>query len=124
MVAPLEEMLRNSRLFDPMFVLVTFSAVPVVVVSVLTRPPVAPGLQGFSSHTFTVPPPVAVKPALLPVDSEIPPEKVIVVPVLFVREIPLLVPPESLIAPVKLLVSPVLLEMEINCPLESVMVPA
>src|SRR5215217_4633970 len=60
---PLDEMLRNSRLFEPMVVLVTLSAVPVVLVSVLTNAPVAAGLQGFSSQTLMVAPaPLAFSP--------------------------------------------------------------
>src|SRR5690606_11089916 len=47
------EMLRNSRWFELIVVLATLSAVPVVVVRVLTRRPVAPGLHGFSSQTST-----------------------------------------------------------------------
>ena len=52
----------------PIVVLATLSAVPVVVVSVLTSAPVAAGLHGFSSQTLIVPPPVAVKAALAPVE--------------------------------------------------------
>src|SRR6476660_1627065 len=51
---PFDEILRNSRLFEPMVVFATSSAVPVVVVSVLTSAPVAAGLHGFSSQTLTV----------------------------------------------------------------------
>src|ERR671925_509504 len=51
LVAPFDEMLRNSRLFAPIVVLTTLSAVPVVDVSVLTTEPVAAGLHGLSSQT-------------------------------------------------------------------------
>ena len=81
--------LRNSKLFAPMFVLATFSAVPVVVVNVLTNAPVAPGTHGVSSQTLTVPPPVAVNAGFAAVLRTTPPLKVIVPPVLLVREIPL-----------------------------------
>ena len=72
LTGPLAEMLRNVSPLAPMVVLATLSAVPVVVVSVFTNAPAA-GLHGFSSHTLTVPPPVAVKAALAPVFSVIPP---------------------------------------------------
>src|SRR6186713_474876 len=42
---PLDEILLNSKLFAPMVVLATLSAVPVVVVNVLTSAPVAPELH-------------------------------------------------------------------------------
>src|SRR5215207_8463515 len=48
---PFDEMLWNSRLFKPIVVFATFSAVPVVDVSVLTTKPVADGLHGLSSQT-------------------------------------------------------------------------
>src|SRR5262245_30733959 len=86
--APLTEILRNSKLFAPMVVLATFNAAPVVLVRVFTTPPVAAGLQGFSSQTFTVPPPVAVKAALAPELIERAPLKVMVLPVLFVKLTP------------------------------------
>ena len=54
-----------------MVVLATLSAVPVVVVRVLAAP-----------VTVTVPPPVAVKAGLVPVDSCTPPVKLMVAPVL------------------------------------------
>ncbi len=104
LVAPLAEILRNSRSFEPMVVLATLRAVPVLVVNALTTEPVEAGLQGFSSQTLTVPPPVAVKAGLVPVESESPPEKVIVAPVLPAKEIPVLVPPLSVIAPLKVCV--------------------
>jgi hypothetical protein len=81
------EVLRNSRLFEPMLVPETLSAVPVVVALLLTRAPVAPGLNGFSSHTATVPPPLAEKLVFVPVLSVMPPENVIV-SVLLVAETP------------------------------------
>jgi hypothetical protein len=67
--APFAEILWNVRPVPPMVVLATFSAVPVVVVIVLTSGPVAAAAHGFSSHTSTVPPLVAVKAGLAPVDS-------------------------------------------------------
>ena len=107
---PLLEMLRNSRLFAPIVVLATLSAVAVVVVIVLTSAPVAAGLHGFSSQTLIVPPPVAVNAALAPVERTRPPEKVIVAPVLLVSEMPLPSPSlPSVMAPVKLLAPPVVL---------------
>src|SRR5215212_896078 len=51
--APFDEILRNSRLFEPIIVFATLSAMPVVVVRVLTSTPVAAGLHGFSSQTLT-----------------------------------------------------------------------
>ena len=72
---PLAEMLRNSSPLAPIVVLATLSAVPVVVASVLTSAPVTVGLHGFSSHTCTVPPPVAVNAALAPAFSVNPPLK-------------------------------------------------
>jgi len=98
------EILRNSRLFEPMVVLATFNAVPVVVVNVFALAPVAAGLHGFSSHTLIVPPPVAVKAGFVPVEREIPPENVIVAPELPVNEIPVFVPLVPEIAPVKMCV--------------------
>src|SRR5258706_1221558 len=94
-----EVILRNSNLFAPMVVLTTLSAVPVVVVSVLTNAPVAAELHGFSSQTLTVPPPVAVKAAFAEVESVRPPEKVIVALLLVVSDTPVLGPPLSEIAP-------------------------
>jgi len=76
-VPPLEPMLRNVRPLAPILVLVTFSAVAVVVASVLLAP-----------VTVTVPPPVAAKAALVPVESVRPPEKAIVEPVLLDNETP------------------------------------
>src|SRR6185295_2229190 len=126
------EIFWNSSLFAPIVVFATFSAVPVVVVIVLTLAPVDAGLQGFSSQTSTVPPlvasgpgPVAVKAGFPPVDSARPPEKRIVAPVLMVREMPppVLAVGPSLMAPVKLLVPPVVLATEMSWPASSVIVP-
>src|SRR5947207_3235202 len=55
LLLPVESMLRNVSPLAPMVVLATFSAVPVVDVSVLAAPVIT-----------SVPPPVAVKPALAP----------------------------------------------------------
>ena len=107
-VAPLDEMLRNSRLFEPIVVLATLSAVPVVVVSVLTSAPVAAGLHGFSSQTLTVPPPVAVKAALVVVLIASPPLKVTVPLSLLSSKTPSSLPSPSLlsvIAPEKVYVA-------------------
>src|SRR5437588_4893272 len=104
LTAPLAEMLRNSRLLLPIVVLVTVSAVPVVVVRVLTNAPVAPGLQGFSSQTLTVPPPVALNAGFPPVLSDSPPLKVIVPPVFEDRSMP---PALSVTAPVIAMLPPV-----------------
>src|SRR5258706_13143892 len=87
---PFDVILRNSNLFAPMVVLTTLSAVPVVVVSVLTNAPVAAALHGFSSQTLTVPPPVAVKAAIAEVESVRPPEKVIVALLLVISATPVL----------------------------------
>src|SRR3972149_95605 len=68
------EILRNSSLFAPIVLLVTFSAVPRVGVSLLIRAPVAAALQGLSSQTSTADaPPVAAKAGLAPVLSTRPP---------------------------------------------------
>ena len=89
LAAPFAEMLRNSSLLAPIVVLATLRAVPVVVVSVFTSVPVAAGLQGFSSHTVIVPPPVAVNAALAPVDSVMPPLNVnVAAALLLVSETP------------------------------------
>src|SRR5215218_3301868 len=71
------EMLLNVRFDAPIDVVVTLSAVPVVVVSVLAAP-----------VTVTVPPPVAANAALVPVERVIVLVKDIVEPVLPVRESP------------------------------------
>src|SRR5262245_50250716 len=76
------EMLRKVGPRAPMFVLVTFRAVPVVVAIVLVEP-----------VTLTVPPPVALKALLAPVDNVTPPLNVIVPLVLLVSEMPLSTPP-------------------------------
>src|SRR4051794_25119190 len=54
-----DELLWNVRSAAPMFVVVTFRAVPPVVVSVLTTGVTPP--HGFTAQTTTVPPPVARK---------------------------------------------------------------
>ena len=85
---------------------------------------VAPALHGFSSHTSTVPPPVAVKAGLPPVLSTRPPEKRIVAPVLPVREMPLPSPSSpSVIAPEKALTPPVVPVTCTSWPTSSVIVP-
>ena len=78
-----------------MFVLATFSAVPVVVAIVLTVP-----------VTLTVPPPVATKPLPLVASmSSPPPVKLMVAPVLLVRLTAVDVPPFStLLAPENVIV--------------------
>src|SRR6185436_2583652 len=103
-------MLRNSRLLALIVVWATLSAVPVVVVSVLTSPPVAAALHGFSSQTSMVPPlvaagpgPVAANAALAPVVAVRPPRKLIVAPVLVVNEMPW---PVSVTWPVKARLEP------------------
>lgn len=123
-VAPLAEMLRNSKLLEPIVVLATFSAVPVVVVRLFTNAPVAPGLQGFSSHTFTVPPPVAVKAGLALVFKVNPPAKVMVAPVLEVKLTPVAEALLLVIVPLKVLEPPVELATETMRPVVSVMVPS
>jgi hypothetical protein len=90
-LAPLEEMLWNLSPAEPIVVLATLSAVAVVVVRLLPVPVAA-----------TVPPPVAVKAVLLPVDRVIAPEKLTVAPVLLFRKTPVL--PLPLTAPPRLTV--------------------
>lgn len=91
LVAPLDEMLRNSRLFVPMLVLTTFSAVPVVVLMVFGFVPVV---------TVTVPPPVAVNPVPLVVSmSNPPPVKLMVAPVLVLRFTAVFAPVLSVFVP-------------------------
>src|SRR5207247_8737335 len=70
----------------------TFSAIPVVVASVLLAP-----------VTLTVPLPVALRALLLPVLAVTPPVRLIVAPVFPVRLMPV---PVSLIAPLKEVVPP------------------
>ncbi|MBK7473434.1 MAG: hypothetical protein IPI73_25140 [Betaproteobacteria bacterium] len=78
---PLAEMLRKVSPLAPMVVLATFSAVPVVVASVLT-------MLVLFWVALTVPPPVAVKAGLAPVLRFMPPVKLMVPPVLLVSEMP------------------------------------
>src|SRR5262245_52234607 len=109
LVAPLDEMLRNVRPVPPIVVLATLSAVPVVVVMVLTSGPVAAAAHGCSSQTSTVPPLVAVKAGLAPVDNVNPPRNVIGEPSLLSRKIPPLVSvtgPEITTAPLPAAVRP------------------
>ena len=68
---PLAEMLRNVRPAAPIVVLETLSAVPVVVVRELT-------IDVLFCVAVTVPPPVAAKAALVPVERRRPPVKAIV----------------------------------------------
>src|SRR6478752_618786 len=95
---PVTAILRNVRPLAPIVVLATLSAVPVVVVNVLT-------MLVLFCVALTVPPPVAVNAALVVVLKLRPPVKVIVAPVLVVSEIRVLV---SVIAPLKAMVPPVL----------------
>src|SRR5215203_1783998 len=123
LVAPFAEILRNSRLFALIVVFATLNAVPVVVVILLIRAPVAAPLQGFSSQTSTVPPPVAAKAALPPVESVRPPENRTVAPVLPLKETPLPSPSSpSVMAPSKLLVPAVAPLTETSWPTSSVIV--
>ena len=91
--APLAEMLRKVRSSAWIVVFWTLMAVPVVVVSVLFGA-VAP----LVSVTAMVPPPVALKAVLAPVDAVMPPSKRTVAPVLPVRLMPV---PLSVIEPVE-----------------------
>src|SRR5262245_3416211 len=107
--AVVDVMLRNVRPVPPMVVLATFNAVPVVVVMVLTSGPVAAAAHGFSSQTSTVPPLVAVKAGLAPVDNVNPPRNVIAEPSLLSRKMPPLVSvtgPEMTTAPLPAAVRP------------------
>jgi hypothetical protein len=77
LAAPFAEMLRNLRPEAPIVAFATLSAVPAVVVNVLAV---------FVADT--VPPPVALKAAFVPVLSVKAPVKEIVEPVLLVRSTP------------------------------------
>ena len=92
---PLAEILRKIRFPAPMDVLTTFSAVPVVVIRVLV-----------AFVALTMPPPVALKAGLAPVESVSAPMKLTVEPVFALRLTPV---PDPLIAPLKVAVPPVLL---------------
>src|SRR5436305_14593852 len=94
----------------PIVVLATLIALPVVVTSVLAV-----------LVAVTVPPPVAVKASLAPVERVIWPEKLIVAPVLLFRKMPW---PLPLIVLVKDLVPPVVLVTETARPEEPLMVPS
>src|SRR5215471_7277764 len=98
LAAPFDEMVRNVSPLVPIVVLATFSAVPVVVVSVLAT--AVPVMHGFSSQTLTVPPLVALNAVFAPVDRTRPPEKVIVPLSLLSRLTPVPVPAVLEIAPV------------------------
>src|SRR4029450_6679115 len=111
--APFDEMLRNANPLAPMVVFATFSAVPVVVVSVLT-------MLVLFCVALTVPPPVAVNAALAPVLRFNPPVKLIVAPVLPVSETPVSV---SVTAPLNVTPPPVLPAMLIECALPLAIVP-
>jgi len=76
--APLADTLFHLSPAAPIVVLAMLIAVPVVVVTVLVV-----------SVAVTVPPPVALKPVWDPVVSDRAPVKLIVAPVLLVREMPL-----------------------------------
>src|SRR5580765_7717438 len=76
--APFDEMLLKFSPLAPIVVFATFSAVPVVVASVL-----------FDPVTLTVPPPVALNAVFAPVEAMTPPVRLIVAPVLLLRMIPL-----------------------------------
>jgi hypothetical protein len=106
--APLEAMLRNVMSLTPIVVFTTLSAIPEVVV--ITFPPV----------TLIVPPPVALKAPFVPVLSDMPPEKLIVAPVLLVRVMPV---PVSVIAPLNVALPPVLLVISTESPEVLLMVP-
>src|SRR5262249_37819055 len=93
--APFAAMLLKLRPLAPIVVFATFSAVPVVVASVLA-----------DRVTLTVPPPVAVNAGLAPVESETPPVRLIVAPVFEVRLMPLPLPPLSVIWPERAIVPP------------------
>src|ERR1700720_396041 len=86
----------------PIVVLATLTAVPVVVVTVLVV-----------FVAVTVPPPVAVKPGLAPVDRVSAPVKLIVAPVLLDSEMPL---PVSLTVLDRVTVSPVRLDTATELP--------
>src|SRR4051812_31756782 len=94
---PFDVMLRKVKPLAPIVVLATLSAVPVVVVNVLT-------MVLLFCVALTVPPPVAVNAALVVVLRASPPVKLIVAPVLLLRRTPV---PVSLIAWLKVVVPPV-----------------
>src|ERR1051325_5077864 len=102
LVPPLDVMLRNVRPDAPMVVPVTLSALPVVVVSVLT-------IEVLFCVALTVPPPVAVKASLVAVDRVKPPVQLKVAPVLEFRKTPRPVPLFEVMAPPKANVPPFLL---------------
>src|SRR5438045_8854401 len=81
-----DEMLRKVRPAAPIFVLVTLSAVPEVVESVLT-------IDVLFCVAVTVPPPVAMKQSLAPVLALMPAVKAIVALVLLVSWMPVPVSP-------------------------------
>src|SRR5260221_5493220 len=87
LAAPLELTLRNFTPAPPIVVLLMLTPVPVVVTIVLAV-----------FEAVTVPPPVALKAVLEPVERVRLPEKLIVAPVLLVSEMP--VPPLFVMAPV------------------------
>src|SRR5438445_13560668 len=75
---PVTLILRNVRPLAPMVVFATLSAVPVVVVSVLT-------IVVLFCVAVTVPPPVAVKALFAPVDNERPPVNATVAPLVVIE---------------------------------------
>ena len=89
-----------------MAVLVTVTAAPLVVATVLSAP-----------VTLTVPPPVAVKAAFAPVERSIFPLRLIVPPVLLVRLMPEPLPPVSAMSPDRVIAPPVRPLMRTACPL-------
>jgi hypothetical protein len=102
LAAPLAEIERKLRSAAPMVVFATFSAVPVVVASVLSGAvPFA-----FGSVTTTVPPPVAEKALVAPVERIVPPSKRTVAPVLLESETAPAGVAAVPIAPLKSLVPP------------------
>ena len=117
LVAPLAEMLVKCSPSPPIAVLATLRAVPVVVVRELWTP--------FGSLTTTVPPPVALKAGLDPVDRMSPPSKRTVATALADIEIP---PPSpslrSVMRPLKSFVPRFWLATLTSCPTSSVIVPS
>ena len=93
-------MLRKVKPLAPMVVLVTLSAVPVVVVSVLT-------IEVLFCVALTVPPPVAVNAALTVVLKLRPPVKLMIEPVLLSSEMPATPAAFAVTAPVRVTVPPV-----------------
>src|SRR5256885_1032022 len=108
-----DEMLRNVRPLAPIVVFATLRAAAFGAVSVLT-------IVVLSWVAVTVPPPVALKAILAPVERLKPPVRLIVAPVLVLKRMPLAV---LLMAPLKTTVPPVLFWICTGRPPPALIVP-